>query len=296
MTTSVPGRRDLARAAAWYAAHGWAVFPVAVNGKRPVVEDWEHAATTDAHAIEHTWSRAPYNIGIACGPSDLLVIDLDQPKTDTEQPTPPWNQPGVRDGSDVLAVLAEDAGEPFPHGTHTVATGSGGVHLYFTQPEHGDRLRNTSGRLGWRIDTRGDGGYVIAAGSVVDGRRYRTLCTARPATLPVWIANSLATPAPPPATPDIDATTPAGGDAYAHAALRSELDQVLAAGEGTRNHTLNTAAYSLGQLVATGSLDRTTVEAALTVAAHHIGLDSTETNRTITSGLTAGAQYPRRTA
>lgn len=292
MTTAVPERRDLARAAHWYAARGWHVFPIAANSKdRPVVKDWEHNATTDPDQIEATWARAPFNIGIACGPSGLLVVDLDRPKDPNDHPPAPWaDQPGVRDGSDVLAALAERAGVGFPHSTHTVGTGTGGVHLYFTQPT-GTELRNTNARLGWKIDTRGAGGYVIAAGSVVNGRRYRTLNTTGPAALPAWIVAALNAPK---ATNQAAANS--RGDAYAHAALRAELDNVLSAAEGTRNHTLNAAAYSLGQLVAAGRLDHGQVETALTVAAAHIGLSDTETARTIASGLTAGAHHPRRTA
>jgi hypothetical protein len=61
-----------------------------------------------------------------------------------------------------------------PDRTYTVATASGGEHLYFRQPV-GLQLRNTQGEhgsgLGWCIDTRGHGGFVVAAGSRrMDGR------------------------------------------------------------------------------------------------------------------------------
>lgn len=296
MTTATPNARDLARAAAWYAARGWFVFPIAPGFKdRPVVKDWEHAAATDPDQIADWWQRGPFNVGIACGPSGLYIVDLDTPKHADDRPPAPWDaEPGVRDGSDVLAALAERAGTVFPHATHTVRTASGGLHLYFTQPD-GLTLRNTTGHLGWKIDGRGHGGYVVAAGSVVNGARYITLNAAAPQVLPAWIAAALAAPKPRPVT-----ATAAGertpNDAYSHAALRAELNNVLAAVEGTRNHTLNAAAFALGQLVATGALDRGQVEAALTVAATHIGLPTHETERTIASGLAAGALNPRRTA
>jgi hypothetical protein len=50
---------------------------------------------------------------------------------------------------------------------------------------------------------------------------------------------------------------------YALAALEREADRVRTAGPGTRNSTLNRAAFRLGQLVAMRALDRTTVEGAL---------------------------------
>lgn len=297
MTTIAPTASELARAATWYARHGWHVFPLAPGTKdRPVVKDWEHAATTDLDQIAAWWSRGPCNIGIACGPSGLYVVDLDVPRNQGDRPPAPWNaEPGVHDGSDVLALRAVEAGTVFPHGTHCVGTASGGLHLYFTQPE-GLALRNTTGHLGWKIDGRGHGGYVVAAGSVVNGSRYSTLNSAPPQPLPVWIAAALAAPKPRRASGATEFDGRSVGDAYAHAALRAELDNVLSAVEGTRNHTLNTAAFALGQLVATGLLDRGQVEAALIVAAIHIGLTQAEAERTINSGLTAGAHHPRRTA
>jgi hypothetical protein len=36
-------------------------------------------ATVDPDRIRAWWDRAPYNIGVACGPSRLVVIDLDVP-------------------------------------------------------------------------------------------------------------------------------------------------------------------------------------------------------------------------
>ena len=85
----------------------------------------------------------------------------------------------------MFARLAAEAGEPIPT-TYTVATPSGsGLHLYFRQPAQGPLLRNTQGRLGWCIDTRGEGGFVVAAGSRrSDGRRYRVVTEAPVAPLP----------------------------------------------------------------------------------------------------------------
>jgi hypothetical protein len=71
---------------------------------------------------------------------------------------------------------------------------------------------------------------------------------------------------------------------------------VLAAGEGTRNHTLNTAAFALGQLAAGGLLTRQLVEDALALAGQAIGLDARECAATIRSGLDAGARTPRSAA
>ncbi|WP_186382369.1 bifunctional DNA primase/polymerase [Amycolatopsis rhizosphaerae] len=62
---------------------------------------------------------------------------------------------GIASGAQVLAHLAAEAGATIPD-TYTVATPSGGTHLYFRQPTNA-RLGNTHHRAGWLIDTRGVG-------------------------------------------------------------------------------------------------------------------------------------------
>jgi len=59
---------------------------------------------------------------------------------------------------------------------------------------------------------------------------------------------------------------------YAAAALRREAGLVRGAAPGTRNRALNRAAYCLGQLVASGVLERGVVEAELAGAALAAGL------------------------
>ena len=98
---------------------------------------------------------APYNIGIATGPSGLVVIDLDTAQA-RRGAAAGWALPGITDGADVLAALCERARPAVPGETFTVRTGRGGLHLYFTAPP-GAALRQHRGRargLGWLIDTR----------------------------------------------------------------------------------------------------------------------------------------------
>ena len=148
------------------ARRGWAVFPCRPGDKRPAVPDWEHRACSDPERVGRYWPSGRHNIGIACGPSGLVVVDLD-----THSPLPDdWRLPGVHDGRDVLALLAEWAGQPWPV-TYTVKTPTGGLHLYYTAPD-GPEIRNSAGKIGPLIDVRGGGGYVLAAGSVLDERAY----------------------------------------------------------------------------------------------------------------------------
>ena len=80
------GHRDagdpaLLRSALEMASRGWHVFPCATGTKRPALKgNWQRHATTDPGRIRDWWAYRPYNIGISCGPSGLVVIDLDVPK------------------------------------------------------------------------------------------------------------------------------------------------------------------------------------------------------------------------
>ncbi|RBQ18369.1 DNA primase [Spongiactinospora rosea] len=291
---------DLTRYALAAAARGWHVFPLTPYSKRPLrgFTDWERHATTDPARIRDMWARGPFNIGIACGPSHLVVLDLDTPKPG-QHPPPPWNQPGINDGADVLATLCEQAREALPLETFTVRTRRGGTHLYFTAPP-GARLGNTAGRLGWLIDTRASGGYVVAPGSHVelpDGTgHYEVLHDTAPAPLPRFLFQHLQ-PAAVPATRPVRLTLPSGRRrSYLHAAIVRELERVTTAPEGQRNSSLYLAAIALGQLVAGGALDHHEVSTLLEQAGGDVGLSPAETRTTVASGLRAGAKRPRTLA
>jgi len=286
-------------AALAHAARGWRVFPVAPQAKTPAVTGWEARATTDAARIRRAWTHAPYNIGIACGPSRLVVIDLDTPKPGEPPPPEAWQLPGVVDGADVLAVLAERAGQPLPVSTYAVRTGRGGLHLYFTHPESGAELRNTqggAGGLGWKIDTRAHGGYVVAAASTVQHRAYRVVHDVDPAPLPTWLAQTLA-PAPLPEQAPVTLDLAGGrASAYVRSAVDAQVRAVLDSPPGARNVAVYRSAVALGQLAAGGALTEADVIAVLTPAALHVGQTARETARTIASGLKTGARRPRTVA
>jgi hypothetical protein len=297
--TATDDRERLLWAATALAERGWRVFPCQPGGKRPALRaDWEHRATTDTGRIARCWRAGPYNIGVACGPSGLIVIDLDTPKPGEAKPDRWARDTGVNDGADVLAALCDAEGQPWPAGTtFTVATPSGGTHLYFTAPP-ALTLRNTARKLGWLIDTRATGGYVVGPGSVIGCTPYTIVNPDPPEPLPAWLAARLtAAPAPPEwAGPPPADMGEHQGTGYALAALRGEVDRVLLARPGTRNDTLNHAAFALGQLTAAGLLPPKLAYDALMRAAHSIGLPPREAARTIGSGLGSGARQPRSAA
>jgi hypothetical protein len=160
-------------------------------------------------------------------------------------------------------------------------------------------LRNTAGLLGWKIDTRGHGGYVVAAGSVTTAGRYRLIDERPPVPLPSWLLQRLRA-TPPPATPSGPLRTrhPGRRGCYLAAALRAETARVQEALPTRRNACLYIASVALGQLVAGGSLAESDARAVLIgAAARHIALRAygrRQAEQTITSGLRAGAKRPRR--
>lgn len=71
----------------WTPHHGAGTSsPLIPGDKRPAVTDWETRATTDRERITLCWTHAPYNVGIATGPSRLVVVDLDVPKCPDDTP------------------------------------------------------------------------------------------------------------------------------------------------------------------------------------------------------------------
>ncbi|MFJ8507580.1 bifunctional DNA primase/polymerase [Streptomyces avermitilis] len=273
------------------ARRNWHVIPLRVRDKRPAghAEKYcphtgrcagghktpEQRAATDKDLLVAAWTQQPYNVGIATGPSGLLVVDLDTLK--------PEEQKGAPDGATSFAALCERAGQDIP-ATYRVRTARGGEHLYFTQPS-GVRLHNTAGRLAKKIDTRGWGGYVVAAGSTTPDGAYEVMDDRAPVPLPDWLHDALKPPPRPAYTMPHSMKSASG---YAAAALRGETANVAGAVDGTRNAVLLRAARALGRLVASGDLERGEVEEALSRAA--LG-NATESQRYYDDVITRGLDW-----
>ena len=322
-----PDTTALRAAALSYAARGWHVIPLRPGGKRPAFPDhaedrctgtdprcrtagrhvtWQERATTDPDRITRGWS-SPFGVGIACGPSGLVVLDLDtyKPSLDAAKRARrvaelrTLDLPEEADGAQVLAAIVARRGLVLPD-TYTVATPSGGRHLYYATPP-GVRLTNTAKTLAPSVDTRAWGGQVVAPPSVAGNGAYRVTTNAPIAPLPDWIADALRpvprNPAPARTAPLSPAQPGSRADAYARAALSAEASHVAQAVPGERNRALFVAAANLGELVAAGALDSEHARAALlTAATVHVGtagFTATEADKTITSGLRKGADRPR---
>ena len=87
--------------------------------------------------------------------------------------------------------------------------------------------------------------------------------------------------------------SPGDANGYAQAAYADEVARVRAAHVGTRNDTLNVAAFNLAQLVASGHLRREDAWNGLYDAALSAGLTDKETTATLLSGFRGGEAHPR---
>lgn len=143
----------LHRAATWYAERGWKVFPLRPRTKEPFATLGVYNATDDLAQIDEWWKRWPQaNVGLHCGGSGLLALDLDEYKDSYA-------------GARFLSRADEE--------TVTNLTGSGGTHLLYRVPE-GVKYTNATGNLPAGIDVRGHGGYIVVPPSVhPSGNPYR---------------------------------------------------------------------------------------------------------------------------
>jgi hypothetical protein len=305
------GRRAAARAVA---GRGWPVFPLLPGGKQPAPplhhadrcprtgpcrdghKGWEQRNTTDPTVIDRHWTAHPdHNIAIPAGVAGMLVLDLDVTKPGKQLPED-CKRRGAIHGAQMLARLATEMGESVPD-TFTVATPSGGTHLYFRQPP-GVRLGSTRGRLAGLIDTRGWGGYVVAPGSTTPHGVYEVIADREPVELPAWLVQRLAA-RPSAAISAPREIAPAKVNAYVDAAITGEQKRIATAPSGEHNRTQWIAGLALGQLIGAGQLDHDTALHKLMQAAEpHIagrcGCTERGVRASIEWGLKAGARNPRR--
>lgn len=126
-----------------YRDRGYSVVPL--RGKVPAIAWAEYQHRRASLSMISTWfgerSKQQFNVGIVTGRvSSLIVVDLDDHDAETM-----W--------------LREKPASPL-----MVRTGSGGLHVYYRQPQ--DAVRNRVRVLGHKIDIRGEGGLVVAPPSL----------------------------------------------------------------------------------------------------------------------------------
>lgn len=150
-----------------WAARGFPVFPITPNGKEPAFEGetWNDISTTNPDTIRAMWtdpvlgSERDYNIGVDC--TDRVVVDVD-----------------VKDGKDGYNQYAQLGGT---YDTLVVQTPSGGFHLYYEGPD------SANAPIANGVDIRSHHGYVLAPGSLIDGKCYKIIND----TSPQWIPHAV---------------------------------------------------------------------------------------------------------
>lgn len=129
--------------------HGISIIPLVSNEKKPL-EKWEEFQSRRVLASEVLAWSGDCNIGIVTGGiSGLVVVDCES----------------LEDAK----WFSENKGK-----SPCVAQTPRGFHFYFKHPgplvQNAIKIKDDAGKP--RYDVRGDGGYVVAPPSVVDGNKY----------------------------------------------------------------------------------------------------------------------------
>lgn len=138
-----------------YVSLGWPVFSLPAGSKVPPRGSAGFKDATTSEAMLRRWWRAEpkANVGTPTGAIGW-VLDVDPRHGGTEA---------------LEALLARHG--PLPD-TLVARTPSGGWHYWFAPDP---RARNTAGKLGPGLDTRGEGGYVLVEGSATAAGKYQFL-------------------------------------------------------------------------------------------------------------------------
>lgn len=252
-------------------AFGWRVFPVG-RDKVPCIKGGCNAASRDPEIIAGWGQQFPEaNVAVPTGAeSGIFVIDCDR--------------------DDALERLRRLGRLP----DTLIARSHRGVHLYFLHC--GGRVVNRSGKLVERsssryrsdrwveiegLDIRGDGGSITVPPSVhASGREYQWIDAGVPIALPPpWLLRMLGEKREALLRPDFERQPPS---------LDGIVERLERAGEGTRNHALNVAAFQAGKCVRERMCSENEASGQLVYTALNLGLTRHEALATIRSGLRAG--------
>lgn len=171
------------------AALGFYVFPLEVGQKLPHIDGWQRRASRNAEQIRRWWTcpvmgvEQGYNVGISTthywnGNADraLVVVDIDDK---AEKSGSAELEKRQQEGKDVPATL-------------TARTPTGGRHLFYAIDI---AVKQGANVLGAGLDIRSHHGYVVGAGSEIDGTPYRWEAPAQViAECPQWIADKCGAP------------------------------------------------------------------------------------------------------
>jgi hypothetical protein len=262
-------------AAIAYADMGLHVFPCGPDKVAWV--KWKEPATPEK--IRQWWTARPNAlIGMACGPSGIVAIDVD-----------------VKNGKDgwaTIDALMLELGE-LP-GTRTSETPTGGSHLLYRAPD-GFEFAPSAGMIGDGVDIRGGWSYVILPPSKAAHGEYTWLVDQRTTVLPDAWAEAMQPPKPRQVSPE---NRPAINRAsrYGIAALNGEADIVANAQPGQRNDTVTRSAFKVGTVADQCGITGAQAEVMFAWAVSHWG-DEAEARKASGSfwrAFEAGRLEPRQ--
>lgn len=220
---------------------GWSVFPVVAGDKIPAIGGGFRSAKGGAEAYPLFRGKGEdINIGIALGASGLFAVDIE--------------------------VARHEWVERLP-ATFTQRTPSGGWHFVYRQPVE-RMIPNVPLSVGLApdVEIRGDGGYILAPGSMVSAKKsktgepgeYEIVEDMEPVEAPAWLLDRIdeckakAKEITKPKLQIVRASTTSGEQ------WRQRVDDLVntlvSAEPGTRNDTLYRVANSVGRVVGGGYL------------------------------------------
>ena len=200
-----------------------------------------------------------------------------------------WAVPtGAMNGIIALDVDVKDANENgfqtlqsqnyYLPNTRSQTTKSGGKHFLYRYPTDGRRYGNRV-KFAPGLDIRGEGGYVA----------YYGLDDHPIAEAPQWLLDEALKAEK--AAVDFDNLVLVAPN-IVQAIIESACENVRQAPEGESNNVLNTESYRVGQLLPSGSIDRTYAYDQLYKAARERGKPHHEAHATIESGFSGGSKTP----
>lgn len=242
--------------------------------KSPLTPDGHKNASTDEAVVRAWWKRHPAAlVGMPTGSrSRLAVLDLDRHS----------------ETSDGIAALADMGLTPEDLTFCIAKTAGGGLHLYF---EYVEGVTNRAKHLPSGMDIRGEGGYVIAPGSIFpDGRCY----SAADVTLLVLprFPERFMPPAKVERQPvDVSEASEFQRE-WAYEQLLLRVEEMRDCPEGRRYDTLRDIAFWAGGVGIHGALDFDTARDLLLEAAEAAGLSKGERERTFEKSWDDGTLKP----
>lgn len=137
-----------------YAMNNFHVFQLEPNGVNPIRPEGVRGATNDLNTVKHQWDEVPdANIAISLGPSGITVLEAQYSLEN--------------DITTAVQKFLRDANRQSTYCGFITKTHNNAVNYYY-------RDRNIKGiqYINENLSIRGAGTYVVAAGSMVNGKRY----------------------------------------------------------------------------------------------------------------------------